>query len=163
MTNDIRKMQVKTNENLLIYELVDEKGNDTGEYLKFDLEDMNCALRYQECIEQHKLNESYLRNQRAIISKQEDHRGKKPLSSNEEKMQKVLVEYYNREIEALDKFLGEGKTRLILKIMGRNPYLSMFEDISIMLEPIVPELEKSYENIKKKIVGKYKDESNILE
>lgn len=163
MANDIRELKVKTNENLLKFKLIDEDGNDTGEYLKFDLEDMNCALKYQECIEQHKLNESYLRNQRLIISKQEDHKGKKPLSSNEEKMQRVMVEYYNREIEALDKFLGEGKTRTILRIMDREPYLSMFEDISIMLEPIIPELEKSYENIKKKIVGKYKDESNILE
>jgi len=163
MTNDIRKMQVKTNENLLIYELVDEKGNDTGEYITFDLEDMNCVLKYQECLEKHKNNVKYIQNQQVIISKQEDHRGKKLLSSNEEKMQKAMVEYYNREIEALDLFLGEGKTKLILKIMGRNPYISMFEDISAMLEPIIPDIKKSYENIKKKIVGKYKDESNILE
>lgn len=163
MANDIRELKVKTNENLLKFKLIDEEGNDTGEYLTFDLEDMNCALRYQDCIEQHRKNAEYIKNQQVIISKQEDHKGKKLLSSNEEKMQKALVEYYNREIKALDLFLGEGKTKVILKIMGREPYLSMFEDISEMLEPVIPELEKSYENIKKKIVGKYKDESNILE
>lgn len=163
MTNEIHELKVKTNENLLKFELIDEKGNHTGEYLKFDLEDMNCVLRYQECLEEHKKNAEYIRNQQLIISKQQDHKGKKILSSNEEKMQKALVEYYDREIKALDKFLGEGKTRVILKIMDREPYLSMFEDINDMLNEIMPYIEKSYENIKKKIVGKYKDEPNILE
>lgn len=163
MANDIRELKVKTNENLLKFKLIDEEGNDTGEYLTFDLEDMNCALRYQEMIEEHRKNAEYLKNQQVIISKQEDHKGKKLLSSNEEKMQKALAEYFDREIKALDLVLGEGKTRLILKIMGRNPYLSMFEDINEMLEPITPYIEKSYENIKQKIVGKYKDEPNILE
>ena len=163
MENEILELKVKTNENLLKFKLVDEDGNDTGEYLKFDLEDMNCALRYQECIEEHKKNVEFIRNQQVIISKQQDHKGKKVLSSNEEKMQKALVEYYDREIKALDKFLGEGKTRVILKIMDRDPYLSMFEDIDTILEPIIPYIEKSYENIKKKIVGKYNENTNILE
>ena len=163
MENEILELKVKTNENLLKFKLVDELGNDTGEYLKFDLEDMNCALRYQECIEEHKKNVEFIRNQQVIISKQQDHKGKKVLSSNEEKMQKALVEYYDREIKALDKFLGEGKTRVILKIMDRDPYLSMFEDIDTILEPIIPYIEKSYENIKKKIVGKYNENTNILE
>ena len=163
MENEILELKVKTNGNLLKFKLLDEKDNDTGEYLKFDLEDMNCALRYQECIEEHKKNVEFIRNQQVIISKQQDHKGKKVLSSNEEKMQKALVEYYDREIKALDKFLGEGKTRVILKIMDRDPYLSMFEDIDTILEPIIPYIEKSYENIKKKIVGKYNENTNILE
>lgn len=163
MENDIQ-LKVKKSENLLKFKLLDEDGNDTGEFLKFDIEDMSNALRFQECIDSHKKNLSYIKNQLLIIEKKEDHTGKKALSSNEEATFKAWEEFYKREIDALDLFLGKGKTRVILKIMDREPYYTMFEDINELVEPIIPVIEKAYKNFKNKIEEKYKSKGeNILE
>ena len=60
-------------------------------------------------------------------------------------------------------FIGEGKTETILKVMGRKPYLSMFQDIMEMIEPIFPVIEKAYKDFKVEIEKKYKVEDDILE
>ena len=163
MENDIQ-LRVKKSESVLKFKLLDEDGNDTGEYLQFDVEDMGSALRLQECLESHKRNASYIKNQLYIINKREDHKGKKLLSANEEAVNRAWNEFFRREMEALDLFIGKGKTQVILNIMGREPYMSMFEDITELIDPIIPVLEKAYSDFKNKIEEKYKDKGeNILE
>ena len=44
--NTIQKIGLK-NENILKLEIVDEKGNSTGEFLEFDLEDIELTFKYQ--------------------------------------------------------------------------------------------------------------------
>ena len=48
---------------------------------------------------------------------------------------------------------------------GRKPYYEMYDDISEMLEPILPMLKTSTENIVDKIKGKYgnQKENDVLE
>lgn len=140
------------------------EGIDTGEYLEFDLEDVELPLRYQECIEKHKKNVQYVKMQLVVIDKKEDKKGKKLLSSNEEEKIKLINEFYKREMEALDLFLGQGGTKKLLN--GRKPYYSMYEDISEMLEPVMPIIKKGFDGIENKIRNKYKssiEESNVLE
>lgn len=149
--NNIIKIGIKT---------VD--GKDTGEYLEFDMEDIEFPLKLQQCEEEHKKNISYIRNQFIIIDKKQDHKGKKLLSSNEEEKIKMLNEFYKKEMHSLDLFLGEGGTKKLLN--GRNPYYSMYDDISDIIKPILPLLQQSTENIKNKIMKKYSKESeNYLE
>jgi len=139
------------------------KGEDTGEILEFDLEDIELPLRYQNLIEQHKKNVSYVEHQFVIIDKREDVKGKKLLSRNQEEKIKVLNEFFKREMDVLDMFLGEGKTQMILNIMGRKPYLEMFDDIAEALQPILPIFEKVYEDTDKKIKDKYKmNDDNVI-
>ena len=143
----------------------DSDGNDTGEHLEFDMEDINLALRLNECDEKHRKNLEFLRNQFIIIDKKEDKKGKKILSWKEEEKLKVLQEFYKREMEALDLFLGENGTKKLLN--GRNPYYSMYEDINDMLKPILPKLKLRADDIAKKIKDKYSNvnnqEKNVLE
>lgn len=139
--------------NVLKIGIKDENGNDTGNWLQFDMEDIELPLRLQECEEQHKKNLLYIKNQFVIIDKKEDHKGKKLLSSNQEEKIKLLNEFYKREMQALDLFLGEGGTAKLLN--GRKPYYSMYEDISEILQPILPLLKQSTENITEKIKQKY--------
>lgn len=151
-------------DNVVRIGIKDYKGNDTGEYLEFDLEDIELPLKYQECIEKHKKNLQYIKMQFVVIDKKQDKKGKKLLSFNEEEKIKVIKEFYKREMEALDLFLGNGGTKKLLN--GRNPYYTMYEDISEMLEPIMPIIEKSTLKIKDKIRNKYKNivvESNVIE
>lgn len=139
------------------------KGEDTGETLEFDLEDIELPLRYQELLEQHKKNINYVEHQFVIIDKKEDVKGKKLLSRNQEEKIKVLNEFFKREMDVLDLFLGEGKTQMILNIMGRKPYLEMFDDIAEALKPILPIFERVYKDTDEKIRNKYKMvDDNVL-
>lgn len=150
-------------DNIIRIGIKDYEGNDTGEHLEFDLEDIDLPLKYQECEEKHHKNVQYVKMQFVIIDKKEDKRGKKLLSSNEEEKIKVISEFYRREMEALDLFLGEGGTKKLLN--GRKPYYTMYEDINDMLVPIMPIIKKGFDNIENKIKNKYsvEKESNILE
>ena len=150
-------------DNVLRIKIVDSDGKDTGEHLEFDLEDVELPLRINKCDIMHKNNINGLKMQLAIIDKKEEHEGKYLLSWKEEEKIKVIKEFYNREIEALDLFLGKGGTNKLLN--GRNPYFGMFEDISEMLEPIMPKLQVQRDNIIENIKKKYSNtkEDNVLE
>lgn len=141
----------------------DSNGVDTGEHLEFDMEDIELPLRLNKCEMQHRKNLEYLKSQFIIIEKKEDKKGKLILSWKEEEKLKVLQEFYKREMEALDLFLGPNGTKKLLN--GRNPYYSMYEDINEMLEPILPKLKLSADGIAKKIKDKYnnKKEKDVLE
>lgn len=150
-------------DNLVHITIKDQFGNDTGKELVFDLEDIELPLKYQQMLEEHEKNIKYVRNQFIIIEKREDIKGKKLLSKNEEDKIKILKEFYIREMQALDLFLGEGSTQMILDIMKRKPYLTMFDDIGEALTPIEKIFNQNIELTEKTIKEKYKikDESVI--
>lgn len=142
----------------------DVNGVDTGEHLEFDMEDIELPLRLNQCEMQHRKNLEFLRNQFVIIDKKEDKKGKYILSWREEEKLKALQEFYKREMEALDLFLGKDGTKKLLN--GRNPYYSMYEDINEMLNPILPKLKLRADDIANKIKEKYSNkatEKNVLE
>ena len=142
----------------------DENGVDTGEHLEFDLEDIELPLRLNECEAKHRKNLEFIKMQFLIIDKKEDKKGKFILSLKEEEKMKVLQEFYKREMEALDLFLGKNGTKKLLN--GRNPYYSMYEDINEILEPIMPKLKLKADDIANKIKEKYSKkttEKNVLE
>lgn len=150
-------------DNILRIGIKDTNGVETGEHLEFDMEDIELPLKLNQCEAQHRKNFEYLRNQFVIIDKKEDKKGKFLLSWKEEEKLKVLKEFYQRETDALDLFLGKGGTKKLLN--GRNPYYTMYDDISDILQPILPKLKTNVEDISKKIKNKYSKnvEKNTLE
>ena len=151
-------------DNILRIGIKDTEGNDTGEHLEFDMEDIELPLRLNECEAKHRKNLEFLKMQFVIIDKKEDKKGKFILTWKEEEKLKVLQEFYKREMEALDLFLGQNGTNKLLN--GRKPYYSMYEDISEMLEPILPKLKLKADDIASKIKEKYSNkatEKNVLE
>ena len=53
--NDIQENYVQLkNENVVRFAIKDMDGKDTGEYLEFDLEDIEIPLRYQDMLEEDK-------------------------------------------------------------------------------------------------------------
>lgn len=153
--------------NILYFDIVDENGNKTGEKIEFDLENIELPLRYQECLDKHMRNLQSLNMQFIAIDKREDvtngkEKGTKILSRNEKEKYEVLKEYYKREMEALDLFLGKDGCKKLLN--GREPYYSMFDDINDAIEPILPKLKVHSEDIINRIKDKYKKkEDNVLE
>lgn len=156
-------IQLKKNEDILRLGIKDENGNDTGEVLEFNLEDIELPLRYQELIEEDKKNRTYLKNQFAIIEKKQDHKGKKLLSANEEEKMKALVNFYKKQTEVYDMFLGKDGVKKLLN--GRElSWTTLAEIDEIIAECIVPKLDIKAERIKKKIMEKYKPErADVIE
>lgn len=161
--NTIQKIGLK-NENILKLEIVDEKGNSTGEYLEFDLEDIELPFKYQEILERLKKSRQNIKNQFLIIDKKQDHKGKKLMSSNEEAKVKALNDFYKEQEEIYDIFLGKGGVKKLLN--GRNMRWTTLDEIDELIgKQIAPQLDITLDDITKKVKNKYsnKKEDNILE
>ena len=161
--NTVQKIGLK-NENLLKLEIVDEKGNSTGEFLEFDLEDIELPFKYQEIIERLKKSRQNLKNQFTIIEKKQDHKGKKLMSSNEEEKLKALNNFYKEQVEIYNIFLGENGVQKLLN--GRSLRWTTLSEIDELIEKqIAPQLDLTMADITKKIKSKYsnKKEDNVLE
>ncbi len=138
-------------------------GVDTGEYLEFDLEDIELPLKYQDLLEQEKKNRQNLKNQIMIIEKRQDVKGKKLMSKNEEDKIKAINEFYKKEVEVLDGFLGERGVDKLLN--GRKIGWTTLEEIDeLITKQIAPYLKDNMISIEDKIKNKYghKEETDVL-
>ena len=143
-----------SNDNVLKLEIVDSKGESTGEFLEFDLEDIELPLKYQELIEEDKKNADHLKNQMIIIDKREDVKGKKLMSKNEEDKIRALNDYFKKEEQIYNMFLGENGVKKLLN--GRKLGWTSLKEIDEIIEKqIMPHLNISVDNITKKIKEKY--------
>lgn len=155
---------LKDSESDLVLKIRDSKGNDTGESLRFNLQDIELPIRWQNLIEEDKKNRAYLQNQFTIIDKKQDHKGKKLLSANEEAKIKALQEFYKKEIQIYNMFLGERGVEKLLN--GREISWDTLEEIDEIIETVIlPKLQINAENIKKKITEKYsnKKRDDVIE
>ena len=156
-------LQLK-NENILRFGIKDENGEPTGDYLEFDLEDIELPLIYQEIVEKDRKNKLYLKNQLLIIDKKEDHKGKNGLSANEEAKIKVYNDFFKKEEEAYNMFLGKDGVKKLLN--GRKMRWTTLNQIDEMIENVIlPKLNITMDDITKKIKEKYsnKKEEKVLE
>ena len=154
--SDILRLGIKTD---------DEK--DTGEFLEFDLEDIELPLRYQELLEKDKRNKTELRNQLLIIDKRQDVKGKKLMSKNEEDKIKALNDFFKKETEVYNMFLGENGVQKLLN--GRKlGWTSLQEIDEIITKQVAPYLDLNMTKITEKVKKKYgipetKEEVEVLE
>lgn len=136
-----------------------EDGKDTGEKLVFDLEDIELPLRYQDLIEKDKKNRENLKNQIVIIERRQDVKGKKLMSKNEEDKIKALNEFFKKEVEVYNMFLGERGVEKLLN--GRKLGWTSLQEIDEIIEKqIVPHLDFSMEKITEKVKQKYNRNTN---
>ena len=152
--SDNNIIQLKESKDVLRLKIKDEKGNDTGNFLEFNLGDLDYLLVLQDMMEADKKNREYLKNQYTIIDKKEDHKGKKLFSSNEEAKIKATNEFYKKEAEIYDMFLGKDGVKKLLN--GRKLTLARLDEIDEIIEKaILPKLQIKAEDIKKDIMAKY--------
>ena len=130
----------------------DDKGEPTGEFLEFNLGDIELPLRYQEMIEADKKNKSWLRNQLVIIEKRQDVKGKKLLSKNEEDKIKEFNEFYKKEVEIYNMFLGKNGVQ---KLLNGAPLT--WDSLSIIDELIETQIIKYLDLDMKRITEKVKE------
>ena len=146
-------IQLKEND-ILRLKIKDADGNDTGEFLEFDLEDIELPLKYQELVEKDKKNKERIMNEMIIIDKRQDVKGKKLLSKNAEDKFKALNDFFNKEVEIYDMFLGENGVKKLLN--GQKLGWSTLEKIDELIEEqIKPYLDMDMKNITDKIKKRY--------
>lgn len=135
-------------------EIITDKGEKTGEFLIFDLEDIELPLRYQELLEEHKKNLQWIANQETIINRREDIKGKKLLTKNQEDLQKAYKTFYDKETETYNKFLGENGVQKLLN--GRAMGWTRLKEIDEIIDKyIVPKLDMKKDKIIEKIKSTY--------
>ena len=140
--------------NTLKLKIKTASGKETGEFLEFDLEDIELPLKYQDLLEQDKKNKSWLKNQIFIIDRRQDVRGKKLMSKNEEDKIRAVNDFFKKEIEVYDGFLGKNGVKKLLN--GRKlGWTSLQEIDEIINKQIMPHVEKNKKVIEDKIKEKY--------
>lgn len=143
-----------------------DEGVDTGEYLEFDLTNIELPLIYQELVFKDKKNRENLRNQLMIIEKRQDVKTKGIFTRNEEDALKALNEFFNKEKEVYNMFLGERGVEKLLN--GRKFSWDTLEEIDkIIEEQIQPHLNLKMKSIQEQIKEKYnninKNTKEVLE
>lgn len=133
-------IQIKE-KNILKFNVKKENGEDTGLVLKFDLQDIEMPLRINNMKKMHDKNQSILKQKYQVLEKQQDKKGKNLLTWKQEKKIKLIREFYDNDMKALDMLIGQGMTKKILKAIDRFPYYDMFDDIINSLEPVLDKFE----------------------
>lgn len=147
--SDVLRLEIRTND-----------GKSTGEFLEFDLEDIELPLKVQEVQEKNKKNIEWIRNQLLLINKRQDVKGKKILSKNQEDEIKALNEFFNREVEVYNMLLGKNGVQKLLN--GRKLGWTSLQEIDEIIEKqIQPHLKVNMDNITNKIKEKYGNNDNI--
>ena len=156
MTDNVIKLN---KDNILRLRIETSDGIDTGEVLEFDLEDIELPLKYQELIEKDKKNKEHLKNQMIIIDKREDVKGKKLLSRNEEEKVKAINEFFNKEVEVYNMFLGKNGVQKLLN--GRKLGWTTLQEIDDIIEKqITPYIDINIKSITDKVKEKYAQSIN---
>lgn len=136
----------------------DENGHEV--FIEFDLEDINLVDNYSKAISLCEKAGTVLKTEIAAISKKEDSKINDYLTKNQKAKMDALKKYYKNIEEAMNLFLGENG---FTKIFGKQRYLTMLDDLSDMLEPIIPLLKVNIDGIQNKIISKYKThDENVL-
>ena len=141
--------------NILKLEIETEEGIKTGEYLEFDLEDIELPLKYAELIEEDKKNKKWLRDEQLIIDKRQDVQVKGELmSKNTIDKFKALETFFKKEVEIYNGFLGKNGVQKLLN--GQKVGWTTLEMVDeIIEEQIVPYLDLTLKNITEKVKEKY--------
>lgn len=142
------------NDDILRLWIRDNNGKETGECLEFDLEDIELPLKMQDMLEKEEKNRAYIKGEVLRIQKQTDKKGKKLFSANQEQEIKAVNNFFKKEIEIYNMFLGENGVQKLLN--GRKFGWTTLKEIDTLIEKqIAPKLNVTQDNITKKIKEKY--------
>ena len=159
------KITLNNSEDIKRFYVYTKDGKKTGEYLDFDLEDIELIDRLDSIYNKILKNQQWIKNEMTVIDKKQDFKKKNSLMSNNEKLKyEAIKKYYNEQRNAFDMFLGENGVEKLL--YGRKFEWGTLNEISeIISNQIYPQLKISMKNITDKVKEKYKNkiENDVLE
>lgn len=133
--------------------------NDNGEYIEFDLLDLNLKFKCLEALNKIEEIKKDALIKEKIIKKRQDVKGRY-LTKNQEDILNLYRDTFKKMREAMDLFLGDGACQ---KIFGDRNYIEMFDDLFEKLEPHLKKIDVSMEGINKRIAEKYsKSKKNVI-
>lgn len=143
-------------ENILRLGIKDSQGNDTGNVLEFDFDDMDFPIRIQSVYRDLNKLKSKLINDLKIIEKRPDIKKRKnSFSKNEEDAVSKISEFFKETAKLYNKILGENGVEKLLN--GRNLGWTTIPKIDKMIETqIMPYFNKSVKKEIEEIKGTYK-------
>lgn len=157
-------IQLKKDENAIRFGIKDENGKDTGNFLEFNLTNIELLEKYQRLLDEEKKNKQNLNNQLKVIDKKQDHKGKKLLTYKQEQEVKAYKEFYKKEVEVYNLFLGSNGVQKLLN--GRELTWFTLQEINEIIEKVIlPKLKINARNIKDEIISKYsvKKRADVIE
>lgn len=154
--NEIRLQKDK---NSIRFGIKDSDGKDTGNYLEFNLTSIDLLEKYQKLLEKDKKNREELERTLQVIEKKQDHKGKKLLTYKQEESIKAYKEFFKKEIEVYNLFLGENGVQKLLN--GREFTWFTLNEINEIIENVIyPKLEINAKDIRKEIMSKYSNQKD---
>lgn len=163
---DKKYIKLNNSDDVLRLYIQTKDGKETGEFIEFDMEDIDLLDNLQKMQDDLIKNHNWLKNQFIIINKKEDFVKKGKIMSNNEKMKyDALRSFYNKQKEIYNLFLGENGVEKLL--YGRKFEWKTMEEIDkIIKEQIAPYLDITMKNITDKVKNKYsnvkKEEIEII-
>lgn len=150
-------IQLYENKDILKLWIKTKDGKETGDFLEFNLEDIELLDTLQKMNDETNKNAQWLKNQILIIDKKQDFKKKNKIMSNNEEMKyKAIKEYYKKQKDIYNMFLGENGVEKLL--YGRKLDWDTLEEISkIIQEQISPQLDVTMDSITNKIKEKYSE------
>lgn len=164
---DKKFIELGESTNILRLWIKTKDGKETGEKLEFNLKDIELLGDYQKMADEDNKNKQWIQNQFVIIDKKQDFKKKgKIMSNNEEEKYKAILQYYKKQKEIYDMFLGQGGVDKLL--YGRKFEWETLKEIEkIIKEQIAPYLDLTMNNITNEIKTKYgfdiKAKGDVLE
>lgn len=142
----------------------DANGKETGEYIDINTNEIDLLDRVQKMQDNLKKNETWYNNQLVIIKKQQDHISKgNVLSDNTIAEMNAIKEYYKKQKQVFDVFLGEGATDKLL--YGRPFGAKTAREIYLIIQnQILPQIKVDFNNLEEEIKDTFKKptEENVL-
>ena len=153
-------IQLGEDTNILKLWIKTKDGKETGDFLEFNLKDIELLDKFQRLQDEQNKNKQWIKNQFTIISKKQDFTKKgKIMSNNQELEYNAIKEFYKKQKDIFDMFLGENGVNKLL--YGRKFQWDTLKEIDkIINEQISPYLDISMDNIKNEIKYKYGQEKN---
>jgi hypothetical protein len=151
-------IQISENEDVLKLWIKTKDGKETGEYLEFNLEDIELLDTLQKMKDETSKNYQWIKSQFVIIDRKQDFKKKNKIMSNNEEMKyNAIKQYYKKQKDIFNMFLGENGVEKLL--YGRKFDWETLEEVSNIIEKqISPQLNITMDNITNKIKNKYKME-----
>lgn len=155
------KITLNNSEDIKRFYVYTKDGHKTGDYLEFDLEDIELLDKLEKAQEEIIKNHNWIKGQLVIIDKKQDFKDKNKIMSNNERLKyEAIKTFYKNQRNAYELFLGENGVDKLL--YGRKFEWNTLREIDdIILNQIKPELNISMKNITEKIKKNYKNKEEI--
>ena len=147
-------------DNILRLYIEKEDGTKTGEYLEFDLDDLEIFERFEEIEKEDKKIRDTLKGKLIVIEKQED------TPKKQKDFIKAEKEFFKAETQLFNKFLGDNGVEKLLygRKLGWTTLGELNKIVEEQIQPLLKQNARNFKDIMKDLYGsKTQNEGDVME